>query len=40
MKKSINNTTSKLNNFSNFEIKKDKQNQVKGGTIIVEIEQI
>lgn len=36
MKKSTINT-SKLNNFQNFEIKKDKQSQVKGGIVIEDI---
>jgi hypothetical protein len=39
MKKSTTNTKLNLNNFQNFEIKKEDQMKVKGGTIIEEILQ-
>ncbi len=32
--------TSKLNKFQNFEIKKAKQNQVKGGIVIEDLGEI
>ena len=37
MKKSSANTKSTFNNFQNFEIKKETQNNIKGGIVIEDI---